>query len=188
VKPSLGSARSPNGLNLHATLAACSEHLLGFGGHAAAAGLRIDESRIDAFRQAFCEAAESETPAGSRSGEIRIDAEGPLAQLTPQTVHHIESLAPFGCGNPRPVLCATGVRLAEPPKRMGGGERHLSLRLVQHRTTMRAVGFGHGEWADELAAASTPLDIAYKPVINDFRGHQRVEVHLVDWRVSQVAS
>jgi single-stranded-DNA-specific exonuclease len=186
VKPGIGSARSPNGLNLHATLVACSEHLLGYGGHAAAAGLKIDEGRIDAFRQAFCETAETETPAGSRVGEVRIDAEGPLAQLTPQTVHHIESLAPFGCGNPRPVLCATGVRLAEPPKRMGGGEKHLALKLTQHRTTMRAVGFGHGEWADELAAVSTPLDIAYKPVINDFRGRQSVEAHLVDWRVSEV--
>jgi single-stranded-DNA-specific exonuclease len=186
VKPGIGSARSPNGLNLHAALVACSEHLLGFGGHAAAAGLRIDEERIDAFRQAFCETADTETPAGSRVGEIRIDAEGPLAQLTPQTVHHIESLAPFGCGNPRPVLCATGVRLAEPPKRMGEGDKHLSLKLTQHRTTMRAVGFGHGEWSDELTAINTPLDIAYKPVINDFRGRQTVEVHLVDWRVSEV--
>ena len=49
---------------------------------------------------------------------------------------------------------------------------------------MRGVGFGCGEWADELAAANAPLDIAYKPVINDFRGRQSVEMHLVDWRVS----
>jgi single-stranded-DNA-specific exonuclease len=188
VKPGVGSARSPNGLNLHAALASCSEHLLSYGGHAAAAGLKIDESRIDAFRQAFCEVADCETPAGSRVGEIRIDAEGPLAQLTPQTVRQIESLAPFGCCNPRPVLCATGVRLAEPPKRMGGGEKHLALKLVQHRTTMRCVAFGHGESADELAAQNTPLDIAYKPVINEYRDRLSVEVHLVDWRVSQVAS
>jgi single-stranded-DNA-specific exonuclease len=187
VKPGVGSARSPNGLNLHAALTACSEHLLAYGGHACAAGLRIDEARIDAFRQAFCETAETETPAGGRVGEIRIDAEGPLAQLTPQTVHHIQSLAPFGCGNPRPVLCATGVRLAEPPKRMGEGDKHLSLKLSQHRTNMRCVAFGFGEWAEELAAVNAPLDIAYKPVINDFRGRQSVEVHLVDWRVSATA-
>ncbi|MEX2173258.1 MAG: single-stranded-DNA-specific exonuclease RecJ [Pirellulaceae bacterium] len=186
IKPGVGSARSPNGLNLHAALAACGEHLLGFGGHAAAAGLQIDEGRIDAFRQAFCEHADTEAPAGSRVGEIRIDAEGPLSQLTAQTVHQIETLAPFGCGNPRPILCATGVRLAEPPKRIGGGERHLSLKLVQHRTTMRGVGFGHGEWADELGGIEALLDIAYKPVINDFRGRQNVEVQLVDWRISEV--
>ena len=59
--------------------------------------------------------------------EVRIDAEGPFFQLTSQTVQQIEQLAPFGAGNPRPVLCATGVRLSEPPKKMGTGERHLSL-------------------------------------------------------------
>ena len=97
-------------------------------------------------------------------------------------------LAPFGCGNPRPVLCATGVQLAEPPKRIGGGERHLSLKLVQHGVNMRAVGFGFGDAADELSALTAPLDIAYRPVINDFGGRQRVEVQLVDWRVSELAA
>ena len=189
AKPGIGSGRSPNGLNLHAALAACGEHLLGYGGHAAAAGFKIDESRIEAFRAAFCEYAESESPPGSRIGEIRIDAEGPLSQLTAQTVHQIESLAPFGHGNPRPVLCATGVRLAEPPKRIGSGERHLSLKIVQHRTTLRGVGFGCGDWLDELTAAGdAPLDIAFRPVINDYRGRHSVEVQLVDWRASEVAS
>jgi single-stranded-DNA-specific exonuclease len=184
IRPGIGSARSPNGLNLHATLQECSEHLLGFGGHAAAAGLKIEESRIDAFRAAFCERAASESSGATRVGEIRIDAEGHFCQLTHQTVRQIESLAPFGCGNPRPVLCATGVRLAEPPKKMGTSERHLTLKLVQQQTRMRAVGFGHAEWAEELAGLTVPLDIAYKPTINDFRGRQSVEIQLVDWRVS----
>ncbi len=188
VKPAIGSARSPNGFNLHAAFTACSEHLVGYGGHAAAAGLKIDEGRIDAFREAFCELAERESASTCRVGEIRIDAEGPLSQLTPQTVRQIETLAPFGCGNPRPILCATGVRLAEPPKRMGTSERHLSVKLIQHQTSLRGVAFSHGEWADEMAAISTPLDIAYKPVINEFRGRQNVEVHLVDWRVSELGT
>jgi single-stranded-DNA-specific exonuclease len=186
VKPGVGSGRSPNGLNLHSALAACSEHLLGYGGHACAAGLRIEESRIDAFRAAFCEHASSETSGAARVGEIRIDAEGPFCQLTLETVRHIGSLEPFGCGNPRPVLCATGVRLAEPPKRIGAGEKHLSMRLVQGQTTIRCVAWGFGEFADELSAIGAPFDIAYKPVINEFRNRQTVEVQLVDWRTAAV--
>ena len=188
VKPGVGSARSPNGLNLHAALAACAEHLIGFGGHACAAGLKIEERRIDAFRTAFCEHAASETGSGTGVGEIRIDAEGPFCQLTSETVRQIESLAPFGCGNPRPVLCATGVTLSEPPKRIGNGEKHLSLRLRQQQTSIRGVCFGGGDWCDELAAATSPLDVAFKPVINEFRGRRSVEVHLVDWRVSDIAA
>jgi single-stranded-DNA-specific exonuclease len=188
VKPGTGSARSCNGFNLHAALAACREHLLGFGGHAAAAGLKIEEGRVEAFRHAFCDVVSAETEGGLPQAELRIDGEGPLSQLTPQTVRQIETLAPFGCGNPRPVLCATGVKLAEPPKRIGGGERHLSLKLSQHRVNMRCVGFGFGDAADELAGTEAPLDIAYRPVINEFQGRSRVEVQLVDWRISSLAS
>lgn len=184
IKPGSGSARSAGRFNLHAALAACADHLLSHGGHAAAAGLKVEESRVAAFRAVFCEYAASEIAPLDREAELQIDAEAPFSQLTLATVKQIEQLAPFGQGNPRPVLCASGVTLTEPPKKMGGGERHLSLKVKQHGATMRCVGFGHGEAADELSRISGPLDLAYRPVINDYRGRQNVELHLVDWRVS----
>ena len=119
----------------------------------------------------------------NRVAEVRIDAEAPLSQLTLKTLGQIEQLAPFGAGNPRPVLSASGVKLGEPPKRMGSGERHLSARITQHGVTLRSVAFGQGDWADELAQLPGPFDIAYHPVINEFRGRRSVELHLVDWRI-----
>lgn len=186
VKPGVGSARSGGSTNLHHALSACSEHLVGFGGHAAAAGLKIEESRIEAFRGAFCDQLSTQSTSSIGEVEVCIDGEAPLSQLTAQVVRQIEQMAPFGKGNPRPVLCATGVKLSEPPKKIGGGERHLSLRLVQHRVSIRGVGFGFGDQADELSRIDTPLDIAYRPVINEFNGRHTVEVQLVDWRVSEV--
>ncbi|HUY89118.1 MAG TPA: hypothetical protein VMV10_10315, partial [Pirellulales bacterium] len=44
--------------------------------------------------------------------------------------------------------------------------------------------FGGGEWADELAAVEGPLSIAFRPVINEFRGRRTVELHLVDWQAA----
>ncbi|QDU27316.1 Single-stranded-DNA-specific exonuclease RecJ [Anatilimnocola aggregata] len=184
----VGSARSPGRLNLHQALNACSEHLLGHGGHAAAAGLRIEEANIAAFRNAFLDYAAAEAGAvGAQGSELRIDGEGPFCQLTAEVVRQIESLAPFGMGNPRPVLCASGVTLMEPPKRIGGGERHLSLKLSHLRTPMRCVAFGFGDDAEAITAANGPLDVAYKPVINEFRGMAKVEIQLVDWRVSELS-
>lgn len=189
AKPGIGSARSPNGVNLHQSLAACSEHLLGHGGHAAAAGLKIEEGKIEAFRNAFLDhvaGGDSErTGDGGRGPELRIDAEGPFCQLTLDVVRQIESLAPFGMGNPRPVLCATGVTIAEPPKRIGGGERHLSLKLTHLRSPMRCVGWNFGDDCEQLTSHSGPIDVAFKPVINEFRGMAKVEIQLVDWRVSE---
>jgi len=57
------------------------------------------------------------------------------------------------------------------------------VQLTQHDVRLRAVAFGGGDWADDLAAAGQ-IDVAFRPVINDFRGRQSVELHLVDWQGS----
>lgn len=185
VKPGVGSARSVPGFNLHAALRACGRYLLSYGGHVAAAGLRIEEDQLDGFRAAFCEVAAAEISEDRRVAELAIDAEAPLSAFTLQTVHQIERLAPFGQGNARPLLCTTGVTLAEPPRPIGSGGQHLAVKLSQHGVTLRAVAFGGGEWADELAALDGPVDIAFRPVINTFRGRHNVELHLVDWRTTR---
>jgi single-stranded-DNA-specific exonuclease len=180
-KPGMGSGRSAGSFNLHQALAACGQHLLGHGGHAAAAGLTIDERSIDAFRIDFCAEAERKISAEDRVAELFVDAEAPFTVLTHQTVRQIESLAPFGQGNERPVLCTSNVRLAEPPKRIGGGH-HLSLRLEQHGVSIRGVAFGGGDWEDDLNKGGGPLSVAFKPVINHWRGRQTIEMQLADWR------
>ena len=182
IKPGIGSARSIPGFNLHAALAACDEFLISHGGHAAAAGLKIEEGKLPGFRAAFCEAAAAELGATPREGELAIDAEAPLSAFTLQAVEQIERLAPFGQSNARPLLCTTDVTLAEPPRTIGAGGNHLSLKLTQYGITFRAVAFGGGDWIDELAVLDGPIDIAFRPVINTFRGRQNVELHLVDWR------
>lgn len=176
-----GSARSAFGVNLYDALSACSEQLTTYGGHAAAAGLRIDEAHIDNFRDRFRSHVGQLVTPEQRIAELRIDAETTLPQLKLRTVEQIEQLAPFGHKNPRPVLCTTSVELAGPPKKMGGGDRHLMLRVKQSNCTFRAVAFGQGEDCDALAEAGV-IDIAYRPMINEFRGFRSVEVQLVDWR------
>ncbi len=113
--------------------------------------------------------------------KLWIDSESPFSLLSMATVEQIEHLAPFGQGNSRPLLIATAVTLAEAPRRIGGGGRHLSVRLVQHGVRLRGVAFGGGDWADDLAAAG-PISVAFRPVINDFKGRRTVELHVVDWR------
>jgi len=182
IKPGVGSARSVPGFNLHAALAACSHHLVTHGGHAAAAGLKIEEQNIDAFRLEFCEHVAGELQDCATQPELRIDAEVPFSAFTLATVEQIDQLAPFGQGNSRPLLCTTEVTLMEPPRAIGGGNRHLALKLAQHGVAFRAVAFGGGEWLETLSAHQGPLDVAFHPVINEFRGRRNVELQVVDWR------
>ncbi|MCE9548234.1 MAG: single-stranded-DNA-specific exonuclease RecJ [Planctomycetia bacterium] len=180
-KPGIGSARSVPGFNLHQALAACSHRLLSHGGHAAAAGFKVDPKSLDAFRSEFCELAAERISAEDRVAELWIDAETPFAALTLPAVRQVERLAPFGQGNVRPLLCTTGVKLVEPPRPLGADGRHLSLKLHQQGAAIRGLAFGKAEWAEGLTAATT-LSIAYRPVINNFRGRETVELHVVDWQ------
>ncbi len=185
VKPATGSVRGAHGFEVHAALVGCSHHLISHGGHAAAGGLKIEESRIDDFRRDFCEFANSTVTPADRAAELWIDSEALLSSLTLGTVQQIEQLAPFGQSNPRPLLYASAVKLAEPPKRIGGGGRHLSAKFSQHGVTLRGVAFGGGDWIDEIGAPGAELTIAFRPVINNFKGRRTVEVHLVDWRLEE---
>lgn len=187
VKPAIGSGRSPNGVNLHEALQQCSELLISGGGHAAAAGLKLEESRLSAFRAAFMEAVAVQSSGLAMTPELSFDAEAALGQLDLSALMQIEQLAPFGMQNARPLFCAVGVTLADAPKLLGDSGKHLSMQLVQHGKRMRAVAFGQGEeWFEKLSQlGDQPIDLAFRPVINEHRGFRAVEVHLVDWRLHQ---
>jgi single-stranded-DNA-specific exonuclease len=184
ARPGVGSCRSACGVNLYDAIQGSSQHLIKFGGHSAAAGLSIDPDKVDAFREDFCEQVIDQVSVDELIPDLDIDAEALLGHLTFQMMNDLEKLAPFGQKNPRPLMCATEVRLAEPPRTMGSDGRHLSLRLEQHGSSVRAVAFGKADWAKELEKPDACFDFAFRPQINEFRGHRSVQLHLVDFRPS----
>jgi single-stranded-DNA-specific exonuclease len=181
-REAIGSIRSVPGFDVHEPLLACRELLRSCGGHAAAAGLRVDDSQIDAFREKFCGEVAARMSEGLRTATLEIDGETTLSALSLRVVEEIERLAPFGQANRRPVLCSSRVALAAPARTMGEGGRHLQLSLVQHGATIRGVAFGAGDWLPHLPAPGEPFHIAFRPVVNEFRGRRSAEVQLVDWR------
>lgn len=182
-----GSGRSFAGFNLHEGLTACRHLLVGYGGHHAAAGLKIHAGGIDDFRAAFSQFVADHHQVKPGESELKIDAEIRLADLNVRSITDLERLGPFGAHNPRPVFVASGVQFASPPKKMGEGERHLSIQVRQFGETMRGVAFGKGEWADEMNQVTGPISICFQPTINRFQGRERVEFQLLDWHPSEVS-
>ncbi len=177
----VGSARSVPGLNLYQALAACSHRLQRFGGHELAAGLTIEESQIEAFRHEFCEYVREHFDPSANPPELVIDTEFPLSVFTLEVVRELEKLAPFGMGNPRPLMCCENVEVVE--KRVVGKDaRHVSLALRQHAARLRGVAFGAAERIDDLII-SQPLDVAFRPKINEYKGRSSVQLEIVDWRL-----
>lgn len=181
-RPAVGSARTACGVNLYDAIAGASEHVIKFGGHRAAAGLSIAPENIDRFREDFFQNVTDQVSVDQLVQDLDIDAEALIGQITVSMINDLEKLAPFGQSNPRPVLCATDVKLAEEPKTMGTDGRHLSLRLRQNDAYIRAVAFGKGEWAEALKEPDASFDFAFEPMVNDFRGRKSAEVKLIDFR------
>ena len=117
---------------------------------------------------------------------LQIDAEATFKQMNLNTVSTIDRLAPFGASNPRPILVASNVELADPAKAMGSGDRHMSVKLTQYGSAMRGVAFGQAEWIEPLNNHRGQIDVAFRPSINEFNGMKRVELQLLDWRVAKI--
>ncbi len=146
IKPGIGSARSVAGFNLHAALASCDEFLIAYGGHAAAAGLKIEEDKLPGFRAAFCEAAAAELGDLPREGELAIDAEAPLSALTLQAVEQIERI-----GAVRPVeRAAAAVHHRCHPGRTAPDDRQRRAPSGHETHTIRSDFSGGGLWRRRL--------------------------------------
>ena len=178
----VGSGRSVAGFPLHEALRACEEHLVGHGGHAAAAGFRIKPDRIAAFRAAFVAYAAAHFPAaGPPPPRLTLDAEVPLGAITPGLLRDIDKLEPYGAQNPKPKFLAAGLK-AEGVRRIGTGEvqRHMDFRVRQGDTAFRCVAWGMADRMDELLAAGGDCCLAFTPKVNEWNGARRIELQVID--------
>ncbi len=174
-----GSARSIAGFNLYEAIRDCSDGLIGFGGHAAAAGLKLSEGHFPTFARQFEERCRSSLTAENLEKSLVIDAEVPLGVLSLPVVKEIERLEPHGMGNPRPLLLASQVRIMGEPRVVGEFKNHLQLRLVQGSTQIKAVGWNMAEKANELTP-NCSCSIVFHPSVNEWNGRRDVQLELKD--------
>lgn len=179
---SQGSARSIPGFNLYGALKECSEGLTGFGGHAAAAGLRLPAAGFAAFADRFdLHCRENLTPE-QKDRVVWIDAEVPLGALTLKVVEELERLEPYGMGNPRPVLAVNQVRLVGDPKVVGERKNHVQLRLRQGDVVLKAIAWNMADRCKSLQNDAL-CSVAFQPSINDWNGRREVQLEVKDLQI-----
>jgi single-stranded-DNA-specific exonuclease len=124
-----GSGRSIAGFHMYQALAACEKHLTNYGGHAMAAGIRLSEEAVPAFREAFLAHAAKTLGPEQLTARLIVDAEATLADIDLNTARLLDRMGPFGAGNPRAVFALRQVKLAAPPRRIGRQGDHLEMQL-----------------------------------------------------------
>ena len=183
---SQGSARSVPGFNLYEAIQACSSGLIGFGGHSAAAGLKLSAAHFPVFAEAFDLHCRSALTAEQLQKVIAIDAEVLLGMLTTRVVEEIEALEPHGIGNPRPLLVANNVRVLGDPRIVGDRKNHLQFRVSQGNTVVKAIGWNLAERGKKLVK-DTVCSLAFHPAINEWNGRREVQLEIKDFQLEEAS-
>jgi single-stranded-DNA-specific exonuclease len=175
-----GSARTARGLHLYDAIADCAEHLTKFGGHRAAAGLRIASARVDAFRSALLARVRADPDFGGVTESIlRYDDELAAAEVDAGTLEAVRRLEPFGNGNPEPLFLVRNVHVRA--ARLVGGE-HLKLRLEEGQAGgLSAIAFKRKELLDVLPSGAR-IELTCHLEDNDYSGVPTLELRVRDLR------
>ncbi|MEN9549896.1 MAG: hypothetical protein RIR12_2487 [Bacteroidota bacterium] len=176
-----GSARSVPGFNLYEAIHACREHLIGYGGHFAAAGMTLEINQIDAFREKFEEVVAKTITDELLTPEIIIDAEISLKDITPSFYNILCQMEPYGPENMRPVFISRGIIDSGWSKIVK--EQHIRFSVLQENTTITGIGFGMAEKFN-LMANKKPVDITYTIDTNEWNGNTSLQIRVIDIKPS----
>ncbi len=176
-----GSARSVTGINLHDALRGCADLLERFGGHSMAAGFTVRTSRIPELRDRLASLIGEQAAAQPDIKGMATDLVVPLAAVHRELYEWLARLEPFGNSNPSPILVSRDVTF-EKIERIGPARSHLRAELrSRDGGKLSSIGFGMGDRATE-ARGLTSGDVAYELQIHRYRGRNRLQARLRDFR------
>ena len=154
----VGSGRSIRAFHLLDALNAMQDLFVRFGGHARAAGFALPSARIAELETRFEQYARAVLKPLDLEPVLRVDAEVSGNEIDWTLFEALERLAPFGCGNPTPVLAARDFRLVLGPRILQ--DKHLKLRVACGPRSFDALGWGMAERGATLAPGQA-LDMAF---------------------------
>jgi len=170
------------GFDLYQGLSECKDLLEAYGGHPSAAGLTLKESRLEEFRRRFCEVVALWAGSACTVPTLHVDAEVKLTDVNFDLIQELESLHPFGAGNPEPTLAVRGLDVVDARV---VGEKHLKLRVRQGRSFIfDSIGFRMGSFEELGLRAGRPVDLAFSPERNHWNGYDRVQLRIKALRMS----
>ena len=179
-----GSARSIEAVDIFEALDPHRDLFVAFGGHAGAAGMTLEASKLEALSQVLVAYIEDNQVDLSTKNELFLDEELSLPDLTLETLKNFEKLAPFGMDNKKPVFYLKDFKV-ENARTMGAGNTHLKLKISQANVAFEVVAFGLGNLATEFSQTKN-LELAVTLSVNKWNGQTSLQLMLVDARVNGI--
>jgi single-stranded-DNA-specific exonuclease len=173
-----GSCRSIPDFDMLTALEQCADVFTRFGGHKQAAGLTMEAARVPEFRGRINAYADAVLEPDQLRPRLRIDAPLTLKGITPDLVRGLDSMGPFGMGNPRPVFHATPVEIVDGPRAIK--ERHLTMTFSQDGRRFRGIAWRAAEQAEFLDRHRAGINLAFSLDRNEYQGETYLELNVAD--------
>jgi single-stranded-DNA-specific exonuclease len=176
-----GSARSVPGIHIRDVLDAMAARdpdlISKFGGHAMAAGLTIERSKLDRFARAFDEEVARWAERGAAADAVETDGELAVQEIALETAHALRAGGPWGQAFPEP--CFDGVFSIRNTRVVG--ERHLKMwvEVPGKGRSFDAIAFNHIEEPQNFVAPEGAVHLVYRLDVNEYQGERRLQL-LVD--------
>ncbi|MGZ3853219.1 MAG: single-stranded-DNA-specific exonuclease RecJ [Flavisolibacter sp.] len=177
-----GSARSVSGFNVYEAIHQCRDLLLGYGGHFYAAGMTLENDKVDAFKERFEEVVQASIHPELLIPEIVIDAEISLMDIKQSFYDILCQMEPFGPDNLRPVFVAKKVYNTGWSKVVK--ENHIRFVLQQGTAKITGIGFNMAEKM-RLLEAGKAVDVVFKLDENEWNGEKSLQLKVLDVRITQ---
>jgi single-stranded-DNA-specific exonuclease len=180
-----GSVRSIEGIDVYEMLSLCEEHLIQFGGHSMAAGLKLKSENFLAFREAFDKVVREFT------NNVRIercyfyDTEIQFDQITFALYESLQPLEPHGPENMRPVFLAKNIKNARFTKLVGAHADHLQLHVRQagNISEMKGIAFKMADWVFPILEGKE-IDLLFQLNENVWNGQSSIQLEVLDIRLN----
>lgn len=176
----VGSGRSIDGFDVTAALRAAAEHLDKFGGHPQACGFSTTgEDRFEKAVDVMKAFASEQIDDALLSPSLKIDAEIQLEDITWELYDNIQTIRPFGTGNPSPLFISRGLKVVT-CSAVGKDASHLKLRVqFPNVKIVNAIGFRFGEWISKLTLGCS-VDLVYEIDVNEWNGNRELQIKIMD--------
>ena len=173
-----GSARSIAGFDLYENLSKCRDILPHFGGHPMAAGMTLKLEDVDDLRTRMNILANRVLTEEDFVPITNIDAAVSLDEVSIHSIEEMGQLAPFGMGNPKPRVLLPDVQVAS-AKRIGADGSHLKAMLKSGESSLDAIGFGMGDYYDEISPNAV-LSVIGELSVNEWNNIRKPQIFVQD--------
>lgn len=180
----VGSARSVSNFDIYGIIEQCSDLLLKFGGHCAAAGLTMRKDKFQEFKTRFEELVKQNIQEYQKTPILKIDLVVNHEVLNSSFFDFHHKLEPFGPDNMKPVLVLKNMK-ALGIQKMGKEQTHIKFYIQNGNTgiNIQCVGFGFGNYEEDLK--KHPFDMAFSIEENYWRGNKTHYLNIKDIKINK---